>query len=745
MDKMLQHYHEKQQWMVVTLSRLIWSYLAVVFVKNLWFVNFVLKVPYPTDFFKVVFVLVAFTIIVGILFMENQVKWLLEVAILMVISLTFFEGIWLSSKGIWLCSDGLIFLMILLFFVWKLEQKNREDRIKLAAAVEEVKLDRLKAIQLNNELAGMYEELEVNDEEVRIQYQELQEHRDHLIMVQKRNALLFKASNEVIWELDLKTGIRHFAEENYVDEVALDLIQSTAFEDWAYDLHPEDQQLFVDAMKRVRNGEKSYDSFEIRVTDLKGGWKWLRSKVVSMLDEQGETIMMAGSYADIDDRKQKEWRIQHLAYFDQLTGLANRLNLIETIEKIIRREEMSLCSGVFYYIDMDEFGSVNNTFGHDVGDQLIIQIGQRLKNARNSDYIARLGSADFGILTEEKQFCLEPELLAQELMRILREPYTIDQKVIYLTASIGVNVFTDKVTSAEVVIRHGDIALRQAKKMGKNRYEVYQTKMSQEVSERILMANELRRSVERQELYLCFQPQIDMQNATLYGFEALVRWNSPVYGLVSPERFIPLAEETGLIIPMGIWIFKEACLFQKSLQANSPMEKGPKVSVNVATQQLEQDEFIQSVKAILLETGVEASQICIEVTESSVIESLETAKRHLEALRALKLQIALDDFGTGFSSLNHLNELPIDILKIDKSFTKRITEGSKERALIASIVSLSKSLRLDLIVEGIESKAQLELLRSIGCHLIQGYYFGKPMISPLAVAYFKNYRDEHQA
>lgn len=649
--------------------------------------------------------------------------------------LTLLDYSLISQNGLYLLlglfmASALAYLRMQLFFRKYLSCEALVSQ--MSGAFEEA---RLNAMQLNNDLAGMYEELEANDEELRAQYQELQEHRDHLMLVQKRNALLFKASSEVIWELDIETGIRHFADENYVDEVPLDLIQSPRFEDWAYDLHPDDKALFASAMRRVMSGERAYDDFEIRVTDLKGGWKWLRSKVVSLSDETGKPIMMAGSYADIDDRKQKEERIRYLAYHDQLTGLANRLSMLECISEALGKSIGDQpCSGIFLYIDLDDFGAINNTYGHDTGDLLIVQVAKRLKRARSSDVIARFGGADFGIYCGELQYCEAPGALAEMLRLLLRAPYQIDGKTIYLTASIGVSVIGTGIIRAESVLRQGDIALREAKKLGKDRIKVYVKRMSDEVSERLLMINELRLALDRQEFYLNFQPQIDMSKQRLHGFEALLRWNSRVYGIVPPDKFIPLLEETGLIIGIGQWVLEKSCQFVRQLNRHLA-DDDIVVSVNVAAQQLEDEKFIEIVTSAIAKAGISSTALCIEITETSVIHSLSHVINQLEALRELKVKVALDDFGTGFSSLNYLNELPIDIIKIDKSFTRRVTVLSKEYSLIKALSHLAKELGLTMIIEGVEEEKQLEVLSTMPQLYIQGYYFGKPMSEQIALAF----------
>lgn len=624
--------------------------------------------------------------------------------------------------------DVLIMITMMTLLLIYLEKKGMDFKDILETQIQEVE-------NVNTELVSIYEELEANDEELRAQYDEILENRNYLQMVQKRNNLLFEASNEVIWELDLKTGKRHFSNATYVDVLHLDLIQSVHFEEWAYDLHPDDQSLFVDAMERVRDGISQSEVFEIRVNDLEGGWKWLKSKVVSLVDELNNLSIMAGSYSDIDTKKKDDERIRHLAFNDSLTGLLNRIGLLKTMQQHLDQPKNHICEGVLFYMDMDGFKMVNNTYGHDVGDLLIVQIASRIMQLRPTDSIARFGGADFVLLTSDQLVCSESLMLATQLQSELSKPYLVDETEIFLTVSIGVCVFSEEVKQAETVLRQTDIALRRAKELGKNRCIVFERHMSDAVSEKVLMLNELRNAVQRDEIHLCFQPQIDLETGSVYGFEALCRWENSIYGSVPPLKFIPLAEETGLIVPLGAWIFESACQFLKRAEG---IQKDLMISINIASQQLLYPGFNESIESIAAQANISPANICIEITESSLIESMAVASHNLDSFKKVGFKIALDDFGTGFSSLNYLNQLPIDILKIDKSFTNRITYESKEYNLIKSIMQISSDLNLRLIIEGIEEKAQVDILESISEPIIQGYYYGRPMRSEEALHWIRN-------
>jgi diguanylate cyclase (GGDEF)-like protein len=429
--------------------------------------------------------------------------------------------------------------------------------------------------------------------------------------------------------------------------------------------------------------------------------------------------------SEISERRAAEARLEHLAHHDPLTGLPNRLMFNEQFDRGIRRAERNEQQIAVLFIDLDHFKDVNDTLGHAFGDRLLKIVASRLAaDMRGSDTLVRLGGDEFIYLIEEIRNPIDAGTVANKLIERLETAFVIDGNELHLTASIGISLFPGDGDSVDVLVRNADTAMYQAKAQGRNSYHFYTSEMTTYAVERLKLGSLLRRAVENKELSLHFQPQVDSTSGRLLGAEALLRWNSPELGSVSPVRFIPIAEETGSIVPIGEWVLREACRQVAAWDASG--FRLPKISVNLSVKQIESTDVVGLVERMLVEHALAPERLELEITES-VIMTVDDAIAVLGRLRKLGVHLSIDDFGTGYSSLAYLKLLPISKLKIDRAFVVGIGENSGDEAIIRTIVALSQSLGLDIIAEGVETTAQGEFLAGEGCPNVQGYLHGKPV------------------
>ncbi|MBM9614916.1 EAL domain-containing protein [Desulfobulbus rhabdoformis] len=446
-------------------------------------------------------------------------------------------------------------------------------------------------------------------------------------------------------------------------------------------------------------------------------------------------------YEDISERKSFEEQITHQAFHDSLTGLPNRTLFGERLERALERSHRR---PELYYsvlmIDLNKFKAVNDSLGHPAGDQLLIEVGQRLSVCvRSVDTVARLGGDEFALILEE--FPARKELLkiARRMHSILCEPFSLYGNEITPGASIGIVAQLNEYTSAEEVLRDADIAMYRAKQQGKG-IVLFDKRMHLELVESINLEAELRETINNGALTLHYQPIVAVDTEQLLGFEALVRWDHPMRGMVPPDRFIPLAEETGLIIDLGKWVISEACHTLKVWQDDQDHARRLTMSVNVSCRQLADAGLVEHVTAVLRKENLAPANLKIEVTESVIMHDVDSAISELNRLRELGVQIAIDDFGTGYSSLAYLRRIPIDHLKIDRSFIRDFSEGNKENdQIVRSIISLARSLGLGVIAEGVENRDQLDRLRSLNCDRAQGFMFSRPVDRTKAATMIRQY------
>jgi diguanylate cyclase (GGDEF)-like protein len=456
---------------------------------------------------------------------------------------------------------------------------------------------------------------------------------------------------------------------------------------------------------------------------------WL--SITAIKGNDGVVTHYVGTQTDITERKAAEEKIKNLAFYDPLTGLPNRRMLMDRLQLALVSSARSGQTGALLFIDLDHFKTLNDTLGHDVGDTLLIQVAQRLKSClRESDTVARLGGDEFVVMLEDLskqdvEAASKTEDIGEKILAKLNQPYLLSKHECRSTASIGATLFNDNHKSIDDLMKQADITMYQAKLSGRNTLRFFDPKMQETINDRVSLEEELSKALDKKQFHLYYQIQVDHTLRPL-GAEVLIRWIHPERGLVSPAQFIPLAEETGLILDIGNWVLETACAQLKVWQ-NNPRTRNLVLAVNVSAKQFRQANFAAQVLAIIQEHDINPSLLKLELTESMLQENIEATISTMNALNETGIQFSLDDFGTGYSSLQYLKRLPLDQIKIDQSFVRDITIDHNDKAIVRTIVAMAQSLDLDIIAEGVETEEQRQLLSEIGCKHYQGYLFCKPV------------------
>jgi diguanylate cyclase (GGDEF)-like protein/PAS domain S-box-containing protein len=452
--------------------------------------------------------------------------------------------------------------------------------------------------------------------------------------------------------------------------------------------------------------------------------EWL--SISTMKDERGEFSHHIAVVSDISERKAAEERMVYIAQHDFLTGLPNRMMLHDRLTQAIAHAEREQRKVAVMFLDLDRFKAINDTLGHLTGDKLLQLVAGRINSvARTSDTVSRLGGDEFAIMLPYIENTDDIAMIALKLLASIAGPCVIDGNEIEVTTSIGISVFPEDGTDSESLIAHADAAMYQAKGNGRNNYQFFTREMNRRTLERILIKNKLSHALERNELFLLYQPQVDLQSGHIIGAEALVRWDNPLYGKVLPAQFIPIAEENGLIPPIGEWVLREACRQNQEWRKLGLMKIT--MAVNISSVQFRQKNLGETIKAILSESGLTPSGLELEITEGVVMQDAEATILLLEDMKAMGLKLSVDDFGTGYSSLSYLKRFPIDKFKIDQSFVRDLTTDTDDAVIVSTIISMAHSLKLKVIAEGVETAEQLAFLKHQGCDEIQGYYFSQPV------------------
>jgi diguanylate cyclase (GGDEF)-like protein/PAS domain S-box-containing protein len=548
-----------------------------------------------------------------------------------------------------------------------------------------------------------------------------------LSRAQRRLKNLFLSTPIVIYSCKLSDLSFTFVSNNIVSLLgheSKDFLRDKRL--WYELIHENDRSRAIHEICSVL--DRGHISHEYRFLHKNGTYVWMFDEVRVIYDQEGNPQELIGYFTDITNRKRLEEKLVHDSLHDALTNLPNRALLLDRIEHYMnraRRYNINLFSVLF--IDIDRFKYINDSLGHIAGDRLLTEVAERLKECiRPSDTIARLGGDEFGILLTDLKNIEEIETVSTRIQNRFAEPLIIEGHEFTASASIGIALNSDDYSKAEELLRDADLAMYRAKALGGARHIMFDKSMHTNVVTRLQMESDLRRAVNNNELCLYYQPILEAKTGKLSGFEALLRWIHPSRGFVPPAEFIPVAEDTGLIIEIGDWVLREACRQMSEWHERFPMECPPAISVNVSAKQFMPD-MINKVKGVINETGLNGSYLKLEITESMIMQRAELISHLIFQLKEMDIRIQVDDFGTGYSSLSYLQRFPIDTLKIDRSFIGQISTEEESLEIVRAITSLAHILNMDVTAEGVETKEQHEIIRELDCEYVQGYLFYKPL------------------
>jgi diguanylate cyclase (GGDEF)-like protein/PAS domain S-box-containing protein len=490
---------------------------------------------------------------------------------------------------------------------------------------------------------------------------------------------------------------------------------------------PVDLDETRERFQRTLDNPGQVQEAEVRVIHRDGHVIWLAARAVNLLDDPDIGGVLINLH-DITDRKFAEDQLTHQAFHDSLTGLANRFLFTDRVQQELRRTARSGLDPAVIFLDLDGFKTVNDSLGHGPGDELLREVARRLVDAvRESDTVSRLGGDEFAVLLEQTSMPVgDATAVADRILAALSTPIEVAGKPVTISASLGIAVGDAEATAASL-LRDADVAMYRAKSSGKGRWVVHDSEMRSAAIERLQLETDLVGALPRKELRLVYQPVVELESGAIVSFEALLRWDHPTLGVVAPDRFIPIAEESGLIIPIGAWVLQEACRQAVRWHDLCPQHQDLAIAVNVSARQIASPELLPHVAEALAHSGLAPANLVLELTESTLVQDPTTATERLSELRGLGVKLAIDDFGTGYSSLSYLRQFPVDILKIDRSFINSITDRDQVPAIVRGLLDLGRTLELATVAEGVELEVQRDRLRDEHCDYAQGYLFARPL------------------
>ncbi|HEV8298357.1 MAG TPA: EAL domain-containing protein [Acidimicrobiales bacterium] len=540
-----------------------------------------------------------------------------------------------------------------------------------------------------------------------------------LRMSEERFRSLVQHSSDMVAILDEALVIQYWSPARQ-QHLGYDADEPTSGLSYLDFVHEEDRA----RLRAAFSGNAPGRVVEYRMRHRDGSWRTVESLMTDLVSSPAVSGIVLNT-RDVTERRQFEDQLAHQAFHDPLTSLANRALFADRLTHAVRKLGRTGAGIAVIMIDLDRFKYINDSLGHGAGDRLLADAARRLRHAvRESDTIARFGGDEFAIVMEDTDLA-EAELTAQRVVELLRMPFDLDGSDVWISASVGVAATSQPVLSPEALLRDADVAMYAAKRSGKATFRVYEPAMGAGLIERLELETELRDAAAHGEFELHYQPTVDLMTGATVGVEALLRWNHPVRGLIPPSAFIPIAEECGLIVGIGQWVLEQACAEVGDL--TQATDQPLTLAVNVSPRQLADGTFVESVIRTLRRAPIDPRQLVLEITETTLMDEAVNHGMVLEKLRELGVRVAVDDFGTGYSSLGYLHQLPIDLIKIDRSFVEGLSAGAEESVVASTIIQLGHSLGLEIIAEGIEQLEQAEELRQMECHLGQGFYYAQPM------------------
>ena len=558
---------------------------------------------------------------------------------------------------------------------------------------------------------------------------ERKNYEEALRVSEERYALAISGANDGLWDWDLTNDRIHYStrwkEMLGYDEDEL----SVSPEEWFSRVHPDELARLKQEISDHLSGRSLHFKHEHRMRHRDGSYRWMLSRGIAVRNATGKPSRMAGSLTDVHARKMTEQQLLHDAMHDALTDLPNWALFMDRLGVAIaqtkRREDHQFA---VLFLDLDRFKNVNDSLGHAVGDLLLISIARRFRAfLRPGDTVARLGGDEFAILADAIESPSDATRIAERINEELGRPFDLQGHEVFTSASIGLALSSTGYDRPEEVLRDADTAMYRAKSLGKARHAIFDQEMHRRAVQLLSLETDLRRAVTRDEFRVHYQPIVALSTGVLEGFEALVRWQHPVRGLVYPEEFISVAEETGLIVPLGWSVLHEACSQTAAWQRRFPGDQHLTVSVNLSAKQFRQPELVNRIREVLDHSSLEPSRLCLEITESMIMEDAESAVDKMRRLRDVGVELHIDDFGTGYSSLSYLHRLPTHTIKIDRSFVRRMTERNGKSEIVGTIVTLARNLGMRVAAEGLETADQLARLRQLECEYGQGFFFSKPL------------------